>query len=62
MVRDRLPAHRYDLAQLASRSPASCVSELPAETQYKILRGNAERLYPVHARRTRLLTIRCSAG
>ena len=35
-----------------SRSRASSSRSCPIETQYKILRGNAERLYPLHARGT----------
>ena len=41
----RLPALGLDLAGLASSSPASVVAGLPERQQYKVLRGNAERLF-----------------
>ena len=45
-VRDRLPAHRLDLARTASSVVQQHrSSDLPRRVQYKILRGNAERLY-----------------
>ena len=44
-VRDRLPALRLDLARLHRRRASNSIDHLPTESQYKILRGNAERLY-----------------
>ena len=43
-VRDRLPALRLDVARLHRRR-ASAASGPPRGDQYKLLRGNAERLY-----------------
>ena len=44
-VRDRLPALRLHLAELHQRRAAPRSAHLPEETQYKLLRGNAEKLY-----------------
>ncbi len=44
-VRDRLPALRLDVARLHRRRRKRLIEHLPEEVQYKILRGNAERLY-----------------
>ena len=43
-MRDRLPALRLDVADCIEDAKKQ-IAHLPAETQYKLLRGNAERLY-----------------
>ena len=44
-VRDRLPALRLDVARLHRRRPTAGRRTCPPRSQYKLLRGNAERLY-----------------
>ena len=44
-VRDGLPALGLDLARLHRRRRRSGIGHLSPEVQYKLLRGNAERLY-----------------
>ena len=44
LLRDRLPAHRHDVAELARSTARRCSTGLTDEQKYKILRGNAIRM------------------
>ena len=51
--RDRLPAQRHHVARLHRGRAEAARATCPPETQYKILRGNAERLFRFTPRRPR---------
>ena len=44
LLRDRLPAHRHDVAVRAARRPRGMTAALTDEQRYKVLRGNAIRM------------------
>ena len=43
-LRDRLPAHRLDLARHQGRSPTKLMEGVADESVYKLMRGNAIRM------------------